>query len=76
MVDRQYGYMFDLNKLYNKSGDYHVSVAADVTIVLNVCNKLVNKSACKGSGRGLGACITKGQLYKECKRKLSFYNQS
>ena len=55
--DKQYGYMFDLSYLYNKSKDYNVSVsgALGVRIILNVCNKLVKSP--KGCGDNAGACI-------------------
>ena len=63
MVDKQYGYMFDLSKLYNKTNDYNVTVRGSpgVRIVLNVCNKLVSSpKVCSGGG---GACIIVGELH-------------
>ena len=62
VVDKQYGYMFDLSKLYNKISDYNVSVSGSpgARIVLNVCNKLVSSpKVCAGSG---GACVIAGEF--------------
>ena len=59
--DKQYGYMFDLNRLYNVSEDYSVNVSgvSGVRIILNVCRQLVdNRDHCK---KGSGACIIKGE---------------
>ena len=54
--DKQYGYMFDLSRLYNASKDYSVNVSgvSGVRIILNVCNRLVDTDQCK---KGSGACI-------------------
>ena len=63
MVDKHYGYMFDLSKLYSKTSDYNVTVRGSpgVRIVLNVCNKLVNSpKVCSGGG---GACIIAGEIH-------------
>ena len=61
MVDRQYGYMFNLYPLYNKDKDYNISVsgATGVRIILNVCNKLVKiPKGCSGKNvENVGACI-------------------
>lgn len=61
VVDKQYGYKFDLSRLYNKAKDYNVSVSGDpgVRILLNVCNKLSSKpDVCHDNG---GACVISGE---------------
>ena len=58
VVDKQYGYRFNLTKLSNPSRDYHIGVsgAPGETIILNICRNLVNKTACEDKNGG--ACIT------------------
>ena len=63
--DKQYGYMFNLSTLYNRTSDYDVSVsgASGTRIVLNVCNKLVSTpKECTKSKSG-GACIIEGEWH-------------
>ena len=63
VVDKQYGYRFDLSKLSNPSQDYRIDVrgVSGETIILNICRNLVDKRACQSKNpENGGACITHG----------------